>query len=75
VDPGKDPIVDKETGWRVPDICPPDIDLTMEEYEELKELLAEAIAKREPKYSLATLEKHGYTCWLHYLMHQYACYV
>jgi hypothetical protein len=64
-------LVDTETGWSVPDDPPEDIELSREQFERLKETLADDDFPQQD-VDLAAINKAGYKCWLHFMMYQMA---
>lgn len=58
---------DAVTGWIVPDKPPADIELTSEQFDELRELLAHEQCPKQD-CSQQALNDAGYSCWLEYMM-------
>jgi hypothetical protein len=57
------------TEWRIPDSPPEDLELTSEQFEELKETLASPNLQKQTCTQQELIDA-GYCCWLQYMMYR-----
>jgi hypothetical protein len=62
-------LCDKVTGWKLPVEAPKALELTAQQYDELRELLASDLLPAQT-CTQETLERCGYSCYLEYMMHR-----
>jgi hypothetical protein len=68
-------VTDDVTGWKLPKPSPKELELTVEEYDQLKKRLSIPDDPRIPRYNQEDLEKKGWKCWLEYKLHSYAAWL
>jgi hypothetical protein len=62
------PVVDKDTGWPLPETAPEELELKAEQYDELKKMLSVPDDGFNKRNKLEHCQKAGFACCLEYRM-------